>query len=482
MLLLISAALALDADVFSMDATTWDPAAFSRLGTPDAGEPGDWDAGMVLDYADAPVSEVLPTGRAPVLDALATAQLGVAYSFGGLRLDGAFPVHAGVDGSGAFAAAGDARIGAQIGVPGAPPLALSTTLFFPTGADALLVGGPPRLLAVARFGHELGRVGLIAVAGALCSLPEDVGGTSAAVGPALGLGAAYRLSSAWSTMVEVEAEGAWGFSSLPVEVTMSTRMKLASGVAATVGAAAGVGNGVGASRWRAIVGIGFSARATEQLQGVPSGDGLALTGDRDGDSVPDGVDGCPDQVETLDGFTDADGCPEIDGDGDGVAFEQDACPNEAIRPEQDPSYSNGCPSTVELAGGRLAITEAIFFREGRAELLPSADRVLRSVSDVIQSHPEIEMFLIEGHANTDGPEAYNQRLSDARAYSVLEWLVRNGVDPHRLVSRGYGEARPLLQPEAPDALALNRRVEFRVVAIEDLPAGGRQLVLPPDVQ
>lgn len=482
MLLLISSALALDADVFSMDATTWDPAAFTRLGTPDAGEPGDWDAGLTLDYADAPLSEVLPTGRAPVLDALATARLGVAYSFGGLRVDGALPVHAGADGSGVFAAAGDARVGAQIGVPGASQLALNTVLFFPTGADALLVGGPPRLLAVARFGHEFGRVGLIAVAGALCSLPEDVGGTSAAVGPALGFGAGYRLSDALSAMVEVEAEGAWGLSSVPAEATLCTRMRLASGVAATVGAAAGIGNGVGASRWRAIVGIGFSARAPERHDVVPADDGMALAGDLDDDSVPDGADGCPDQAETLDGFMDADGCPEIDGDGDGVAFERDACPSQAIRPEQDPSYSDGCPRAVELAGDHLTITEAIFFKEGRAELLPSADPVLLSVSDVIQAHPEIEMFLIEGHANTDGPEGYNQRLSDARAFSVLEWLVRHGVDSHRLVSRGFGEARPLVLAEAPDALALNRRVEFRVIKVEDIPGDGRQLVLPPDVQ
>ena len=481
MLLLIASALALDADVFSMGATTWDPSAFTRLGTPDAGDPGDWDAGMVLDYADDPVSEMLPTGRAPVLDALATARLGFAYSFGGLRVDGALPIHAGADAGGTFAAAGDASVGAQIGLPGSSDLAVNTVLFFPTGAAARLVGGPPRLLAVARLGREIGRVGIIAVAGALCSLPEDVGETRAAVGPALGLGAGYRVNDALSAMIEVEAEGAWGVVSVPVEATLSTRMRLASGVSATVGAAAGLGAGVGASRWRAMVGIGFSSRAPDHSPAVPA-DGLALAGDLDDDSVTDAVDACPEQPETLDGFADEDGCPELDGDGDGVAFERDACPTEAIRPEQDPRYSDGCPRAVELAGDHLAITEAIFFKEGGAELLPSAGPVLLSISAVIQEHPEVGMFLIEGHASGDGPDGYNQRLSDARAYSVLQRLVQHGVDPRRLVSRGYGEARPIVRPEAPDASALNRRVEFRVINVEEVPDDGRQLVLPTDVQ
>lgn len=482
MLLLIASAFALDADVFTTGAVTWDPAAFTRLGSTGGGEPGDWDAGLVMDYADAPVSETTPAGRSPVLDALATAAFMGSYSFGGVRVDAALPVHAGVDAGGGFAAAGDARLGAQLAVPGVRGVAMSATVLLPTGADARLVGGPPRLVAAARASRELGSFVLLGVAGAVCSLPEEVRGTEAAVGPLLGFGAGYQVSDALSAQAEIEAEGPWGLTSIPVEATVSTRMRLPSGVSASLGAAAGLGDGVGASRWRAIVGIGFSDRVKSRRVEAELASAAEAQADRDGDGVVGSLDACPDQPETVDGFTDGDGCPELDGDGDGVAFERDACPTEAILASQDPRTSDGCPHVVELAGDRLAIVDAVFFKEGRAELLPSVDPILLAVSEAIRAHPEIPMFLVEGHANTDGPDAYNQRLSEARAAAVTRWLAQHGVDPQRLVARGYGEARPLLPADAPEALAMNRRVEFRVLRVEDLPAGDRHLVLPPEVR
>ena len=49
--------------------------------------------------------------------------------------------------------------------------------------------------------------------------------------------------------------------------------------------------------------------------------------DADGDGIPDTADACPDDPEDLDGFEDADGCPDPDNDGDGVLDSADNCPN-----------------------------------------------------------------------------------------------------------------------------------------------------------
>lgn len=487
MFALISVAFALDVDAFSTGATTGDPTAFTRLGSVATGKPGDWDAGLMMDYADAPLSEQLPTGRSPVIDALATANVTGGYSFGGLRLDGTFPVHFGTDsvaGSSApYAAPGDARLGAQLTTPQVHGLALGALAVLPTGDDARYLGGPPRLLTLLRGGHEFGRVGVLALGGAVFSLPEQVGAVSAGVGPVLGAGAAYRISNAVSALMEIAAQGQSGLTSVPVEATLSARMRLPTGVWATVGAAAGMGDGVGASRWRAILGIGYSIRTPIRppSENEPAGK-FAREDDRDDDSIPDDADRCPDEAETVDGFEDEDGCPELDGDGDGVPFAKDGCPSVPILKEQDPRTSDGCPHVAELAGDRVALTQAIFFREGRAELLPSAAPVLAAVRDQILAHPEIALFLVEGYTNTVGSEAENLRLSDARAYSVMRWLVEHGVAPTRLLSKGFGETGPLANDGAPDALDLNRRVEFRVVHVEDLPPDARRLDVPSDAK
>jgi outer membrane protein OmpA-like peptidoglycan-associated protein len=67
-----------------------------------------------------------------------------------------------------------------------------------------------------------------------------------------------------------------------------------------------------------------------------------VVGDMDGDGVVDSEDGCPDVPEDMDGFKDADGCPELDNDGDGVIDGMDGCPMAA---EDFDGFSDGdgCP-------------------------------------------------------------------------------------------------------------------------------------------
>jgi outer membrane protein OmpA-like peptidoglycan-associated protein len=247
-----------------------------------------------------------------------------------------------------------------------------------------------------------------------------------------------------------------------------------------MGAGMGLSQGVGASRFRAFAGVGWSFRKPEVS--VTLQFDVDPDADRDGDQFPDITDACPDQAETVDGFEDDDGCPELDGDGDGVAWGKDLCPEEPIHPEQDPRYSDGCPKVAEFAGDKIVITEAIFFREGRAELVGGSEGVLQAVADVMVAHPEINFFLVEGHTNSNGSDVYNLRLSDARAYVVIQWLSQHGVEPTRLLSKGFGESRPLVAADDPDALAINRRVEFRVIRVEDLPADARRVELPANMR
>ncbi|MES2640754.1 MAG: MopE-related protein [Myxococcota bacterium] len=472
-------ALAVDAHGFQLGATTGDPNCYTRLGCPDVGASGQWDAGVVFDYADDPLAETLPDGRVPVLDALATANVTGAWSFGGLQVDAVIPVHLfGVDSSGGFSALGDIRLGAQVPWKrdGWPTIALRTAVWAPTGSEAHWVGSTsPRAMVAGTIGEDFGRLGVFAMAGVMVAVPSQTRNLSEGFGPMGGVGVSFRATDTLSAALEFSTASdllLGPTAQLPIEASLSARARLPMGAWATLGAAAGMDDGVGASRWRAFVGVGFSKLPPPPPPPAVYVDPLA---DRDGDGFPDVSDDCPDQAETVDGFTDDDGCPELDGDGDGVAFDKDVCPREPIRPEQDPRYSDGCPKVAELAGDRIVITETIYFKEARAELLPGSERVLGAVAGVLLEHPEIPYVLIGGHTNLNGSDAFNIRLSDARAFSVMRWLVDHGVPYERLLSKGFGEARPLVAGETPDALAINRRVEFRIVRIEDLPADARRI-------
>ena len=475
---------AIDAHGFQLYGTTGDPGEFTRLGYPDAGKRGEWDAGIVFDYAAVPLAEAMPWGREPILAALATANIAGNYSFGGVRFEGVIPYHAiGVDGGGTFTALGDARLGALVplvhGHTWIPDVALHTSILFPTGSEVhYLSAGGFRVALAAQAAKEFGPVGVLAMAGAVVSPREEYLNLQGGGGPLGGLGVAYRVSDALSATFELTAESDLGFSSIPVEASFSGRGRLPLGGWAVVGGGAGISQGVGASQWRAFAGVGWSFRKPEVSVSLHFD--VDPHADRDEDGFPDVDDACPDQAETVDTYEDDDGCPELDGDGDGVAWGRDQCPEEAIHPEQDPRYSDGCPKVAEMAGDHIVITEAIFFREGKTELVSDSDAVLSAVAEVMNNHPDIGYFLIEGHTNANGSEEYNRRLSDARAYVVIQWLSRHGVEADRLLSKGFGESRPLVDAADPDALAINRRVEFRVIRVEDLPADARRVQVPTD--
>jgi len=69
---------------------------------------------------------------------------------------------------------------------------------------------------------------------------------------------------------------------------------------------------------------------------------------------------------------------------------------------------------------------------------------------------------VGGHTDTTGSALANQQLSEQRAEAVRQYLIGKGVDGGMLRAEGYGEVRPLVQGDTPEAHARNRRVEFTV--------------------
>ena len=133
---------------------------------------------------------------------------------------------------------------------------------------------------------------------------------------------------------------------------------------------------------------------------------------------------------------------------------------------------------AELIDNRIVIREQVFFREAKAEILPASEPVLRAVIQVLNDNPDIEHLLVEGHTNSRASRLYNRRLSQARAESVAAWMELNGVDGGRLIPKGFGEDKPLVKDSHPDAMVINRRVEFTVLRSDE--AGDRAAT--PDVK
>ncbi|WP_298189765.1 OmpA family protein [uncultured Pseudomonas sp.] len=89
---------------------------------------------------------------------------------------------------------------------------------------------------------------------------------------------------------------------------------------------------------------------------------------------------------------------------------------------------------------------------------------IKNLADFMKQYPQTTT-VVEGHTDSKGSDAYNQKLSESRANAVREVLVNQyGVDANRVNAAGYGEARPVADNATDSGRAVNRRVEAEVEA------------------
>jgi outer membrane protein OmpA-like peptidoglycan-associated protein len=214
--------------------------------------------------------------------------------------------------------------------------------------------------------------------------------------------------------------------------------------------------------------------------------------DRDHDGLSDAMDVCPDAAEDLDGFQDADGCPDPDNDQDGVPDTIDRCPNQSEgnargyqhgdgcpRPDADSdgvpdavdrcptqpgaAANEGCPRLryrgLEVLQQSLRLSEPVIFEEDTAVIRSVSFPVLDMVAQALLDHPEIKLE-IQGHTDSQGDAQHNMNLSQQRADAVLAYLVQHGIDPARLTAQGYGETRPMESNRTSQGRDINRRIEL----------------------
>ncbi len=167
--------------------------------------------------------------------------------------------------------------------------------------------------------------------------------------------------------------------------------------------------------------------------------------DTDGDGVPDDSDRCPGTPAGVN--VDSNGCA-LDSDGDGVLDHADSCPGTRSGATVD---SKGCEVVLKFEGALFEYNSAKLTQDARLALDQAAYDLRRIPAKRIE---------VAGHTDSRGSKKYNVKLSQRRALSVTEYLVKQGIPSDRLVVLGYGESLPIASNDTAAGRAANRRVEL----------------------
>lgn len=158
-------------------------------------------------------------------------------------------------------------------------------------------------------------------------------------------------------------------------------------------------------------------------------------------------------------------CHTMDSDHDGVNDCDDKCPNTPAGTIVGP---DGCPQKVviDLRGVNFKFDRP---KKGEHNIdptlqVPTSDSVaiLDQAIDALKRYPDIKVEL-DGHTDSVGTDAYNQKLSERRAQIVDDYLIAHGIDSSRISAvKGFGESQPIDTNATKEGRARNRRTEMKV--------------------
>lgn len=158
------------------------------------------------------------------------------------------------------------------------------------------------------------------------------------------------------------------------------------------------------------------------------------------------------------------------------AIESNKIKSKAVEPVEIPQNTEpeqtlkSLPSSVplpdikleELEAGESIVVPNIYFEFNKAYLRRESIKTLNNIVDQLKKNPRIKLE-IQGHTDNIGTKEYNQKLSEKRADAVMEYLIKNGISPERLRSKGFGETKPIATNNTEEGRSKNRRTEFLMI-------------------
>lgn len=106
-------------------------------------------------------------------------------------------------------------------------------------------------------------------------------------------------------------------------------------------------------------------------------------------------------------------------------------------------------------------TFSVQFPSDSSSVNPEYYPEIQDFAEYMKQNPD-KTATISGHTDSTGSKAYNQKLSERRAISVKEEIVKQGISPDRLDAKGYGEEKPIATNKTKEGRQANRRVEAEV--------------------
>jgi outer membrane protein OmpA-like peptidoglycan-associated protein len=122
---------------------------------------------------------------------------------------------------------------------------------------------------------------------------------------------------------------------------------------------------------------------------------------------------------------------------------------------------------------KIFVLENIYFGFDSANIRPAAAKELNKLVTLLNDNSDLKIEM-GSHTDSVASDAYNIQLSQRRAESTVNYLIQNGIDPNRLVAKGYGESKPIARNTNPDGSdnpegrQRNRRTEFKILEIGQL--------------
>jgi outer membrane protein OmpA-like peptidoglycan-associated protein len=119
-------------------------------------------------------------------------------------------------------------------------------------------------------------------------------------------------------------------------------------------------------------------------------------------------------------------------------------------------------SLAKIKVGKKVVLNNILFETGKSILTTGSNAELDRLYDILIDNAQMKIE-ISGHTDKTGSEPINFKLSQERAKSVVEYLVRKGIDRARLEYKGFGSLQPISDNATAAGRTKNRRVEFKIL-------------------
>lgn len=117
------------------------------------------------------------------------------------------------------------------------------------------------------------------------------------------------------------------------------------------------------------------------------------------------------------------------------------------------------PKAIQKFTGNL---KGIYFATASAQIQRKSHKVLDRAVKVLKQFPSIRIS-VAGHTHDQGPADKNLKLSEDRAAAVRQYLVSQGIAADRIISKGFGESKPVAEGTSKAARAKNRRIELTII-------------------